>query len=345
MSLAARVLHACRAAGIWFIVVPPRLTWRLQPLDTHCFLPLKAMLHQLYQQARARAGQDHLDMPTVLLCLYAAIQRVLCGRPWGRAFSDNGFAAMQLRVHADTLMQLRITDGLNVAAEAVAKADVAACFPATRGKAVELAWNLFLEAAPVVALTSGAHGNLLLTCAFLIAVVMQAATCTRRERHGTLASQRWRAQGNGFGLSVVVIVLWLCSRCVLPGQRNRAEFLICFGSQACRELVEQVNRRRLISQPLVTLTASDLRSLCTVHRLVAWVCRGTGENPGCERKCTDPHKELQAVTCRQQALAKQTCNQQNQANTSNDKGRQVQPTPTKDKTTSRNRYDNISGFI
>ena len=35
---------------------------------------------------------------------------------------------MQLRVHADTLMQLRITDGLNVAAEAVAKADVAACF-------------------------------------------------------------------------------------------------------------------------------------------------------------------------------------------------------------------------
>ena len=116
MSLAARVLHACITAGIRFIVVPPRLTWRLQPLDAHCFLPLKAMLHQLYQQARARAGQDHLDMQTFLLCLCVAIQRVLCGRPWCRAFSDNGFAAMQLGVHADTLMQLRITDGLSVAA-------------------------------------------------------------------------------------------------------------------------------------------------------------------------------------------------------------------------------------
>ena len=69
--------------------------------------------------------------------------------------------------------------------------------------------------------------------------------------------------------------------------------------------------------PLVTLTASDLRSLCTVHRLVAWVLRGTEKNPGYVRMYTDPHKKVQAETCRQQALVKRACHQQNQAKTSN----------------------------
>ena len=157
---AEAVFNACKAADIWLIVVPPRLTWRLQPLDTHCFVALKALLHQLYQQARARAGQDHLNLAGFLRCLYIAIKRVLCGRPWARAFDDDGFSAMQSRIHADTLKQLQITTGLRAAMEGVTKADVIACFPVTLKRNAELAWKLFLERSQLVLVACGADGEL-----------------------------------------------------------------------------------------------------------------------------------------------------------------------------------------
>ena len=156
---AEAVLNACKAADIWFICVPPRLTWRLQPLDTHCFLALKTLLHQLYQQARARAGQDHLNLSGFLLCLYVAMKRVLCGRPWARAFDDDGYSALQLRVHADTLKQLQITTGLSAVSAGVTAADVTACFPVTLKRNAELAWRLFLGRSPLVSIACGADGN------------------------------------------------------------------------------------------------------------------------------------------------------------------------------------------
>ncbi len=37
LHFADEVLEELRLQGLWFLVVPARLTWMLQPLDTHCF--------------------------------------------------------------------------------------------------------------------------------------------------------------------------------------------------------------------------------------------------------------------------------------------------------------------
>lgn len=79
IHLGTEVLRACRDAGVWLIVIPPRTTFCLQPLDSHVFALYKACLLSLYQDARARGGGDDgdLDMSEFLPCVYGAIRQVL----------------------------------------------------------------------------------------------------------------------------------------------------------------------------------------------------------------------------------------------------------------------------
>ena len=62
VHLVASVLGACVAAGIWPIVVPARMTWLLQPLDTHCFWSYKLALKKAYQDRRALVVDGRLSV-------------------------------------------------------------------------------------------------------------------------------------------------------------------------------------------------------------------------------------------------------------------------------------------
>ena len=87
--LAGRVFRACEAARIWPCVIPPKLTWRLQPLDTHCFLSFKSTLQQIYQRRRATTSHGEVETPLFLQCVYETIRRVMNGRAWRHAFEHN----------------------------------------------------------------------------------------------------------------------------------------------------------------------------------------------------------------------------------------------------------------
>lgn len=49
IHLTKEVLRAARDLNIWLVVVPPRATYALQPLDTHVFSPYKAFLRKAYR--------------------------------------------------------------------------------------------------------------------------------------------------------------------------------------------------------------------------------------------------------------------------------------------------------
>ena len=49
IHLADEVMQELAAANIWFSVIPARLTWLLQPLDTHGFAKYKRYLKRVFQ--------------------------------------------------------------------------------------------------------------------------------------------------------------------------------------------------------------------------------------------------------------------------------------------------------
>jgi hypothetical protein len=82
--------------------VPARLTWLLQPLDTHVFALLKRRLHALQLDARCGSADGVLHGAEWLPLLCQAVQEVVCRADWSHAFSANGVsdgpASMRSRV-------------------------------------------------------------------------------------------------------------------------------------------------------------------------------------------------------------------------------------------------------
>lgn len=108
IHLTRRVLNAIRRAGIWPVLVPARMTWLLQPLDTHVFRLFKIALRREFQAQRLRCELGDLSTPEFLTCVYAAAREVIDRRLWAHAFAEDGFGIGQAEVSAHVRTQLRV---------------------------------------------------------------------------------------------------------------------------------------------------------------------------------------------------------------------------------------------
>ena len=91
LHLAQEVLREITSAHIWYIVVPARLTWMLQPLDSHAFVLYKNYLRRGFTDAVGN-GDTRSFMRRMLDLVIGAIRYILQGRNWQKAFEQNGFA-------------------------------------------------------------------------------------------------------------------------------------------------------------------------------------------------------------------------------------------------------------
>ena len=88
----AVLAHAARLR-VHLLFVPSKMTWLLQPLDTHVFGTLKHSLHSLQLEQRATAEEARIPKDAWVPLVAAAVQQVLVERQWSSAFPDNGLAA------------------------------------------------------------------------------------------------------------------------------------------------------------------------------------------------------------------------------------------------------------
>ena len=93
--LGRKFLAACTRANIWVVCVPARLTWLMQPADTHCFALLKAWLRKAFHEALLANEDGKVGVKEVILQLNMAIRKVLQGRRWKGAFVSNRYAPGQ----------------------------------------------------------------------------------------------------------------------------------------------------------------------------------------------------------------------------------------------------------
>ena len=125
----ALVLTACATVRVWPVLVPAKMTWLLQPLDTHGFAAYKIHLQKAYQQARIRTADGSVGVAELLESAYAAIHHVLELRDWGPSFDHNGFRASQVGVSGKVLATLQVEAPLTIPSTRPTDETLKACFP------------------------------------------------------------------------------------------------------------------------------------------------------------------------------------------------------------------------
>ena len=104
--LAAPVLRAAGAAGIWVLPLPAKMTWLMQPLDTHVFAAYKAAIRRRYVTHLAADEAGRVANAKMVEIALNAASEVLHGRPHDRAFQQNGFGSQQGMLRRSLLLHL-----------------------------------------------------------------------------------------------------------------------------------------------------------------------------------------------------------------------------------------------
>ena len=103
------MINACRRHGVWPLFVPAKLTWLLQPLDTHGFSLFKHTLRMAHRRARARSADGVVPFADFVQCIYTAIRTVLQGRRWSSAVDADGFGQRLLQLSTRVVEELQLS--------------------------------------------------------------------------------------------------------------------------------------------------------------------------------------------------------------------------------------------
>ena len=93
--LSPAVLDAAHHAGIWLVQIPARLTWLLQPCDTHVFSLYKRCLEQEYRRLLRVAEGHDVTSDDWMYSTVRVASKFLRERSWRSAFEQNGLTANQ----------------------------------------------------------------------------------------------------------------------------------------------------------------------------------------------------------------------------------------------------------
>ena len=119
-------------AGIWTCLVPPSLTWLLQPLDTHCFARYKAELG-IIAADRFRDLDRDPTAEDIAIAVGTVIRKVLQGTVWRRAFQETGWSHQQRHISNTVAKQIHFKpDDGNVGSTIPSDADLTATLPRGR---------------------------------------------------------------------------------------------------------------------------------------------------------------------------------------------------------------------
>ena len=127
----AEVLGDLPGLGIWYVIIPPRMTWLLQPLDSHVFQKFKFFLKTRFQnELTERDGR--LDIEYMVQLVIRAIRHVLQRYCWAAAFEQNGLTADHTKVSSFIRKHLQVESLDPFCTEPPSMDALRLCWPRTR---------------------------------------------------------------------------------------------------------------------------------------------------------------------------------------------------------------------
>ena len=129
------VLRALSASGILPIIVPAKLTWALQPLDTHIFHSLKTILREKYDEVLGDRTDSELSMIAFVRTVRSAIDIIFGRICRAHAFNQNGYGHRQQLMSKFALDELEMERLATVGTHAPTLADIRLCCSARMQRA------------------------------------------------------------------------------------------------------------------------------------------------------------------------------------------------------------------
>ena len=91
IHLQPEVIRLLGELDLWWYLIPKKLTWLFQPLDTHAFPRYKAYIKRRWMDTLT-ASCGRRNVQDIVEIVVAAVRYVLQGIRWNHAFADNGLA-------------------------------------------------------------------------------------------------------------------------------------------------------------------------------------------------------------------------------------------------------------
>jgi len=124
--------------GIFYFTVPPKMTWALQPCDTHVFATFKHHLAVASQKMTLETCGGKLTVTNLLKALNLTVNCVLNEKDWSKAFADVGLTDEQTRVSKSLLEILGFDVPPTIAKLIPTLPELQACFP--KGWDIAIGW-------------------------------------------------------------------------------------------------------------------------------------------------------------------------------------------------------------
>ena len=130
VHMCKRFLAQASRHGVIVQYVPAKLTWLLQPLDSHAFSRYKRCLRELFRSYLLESADGHCDTEAIIRLVAQTCLKVLQGVSWAYAFDGNGFGARQKKARANLLCHTEWTSPPELTARLPTYDEVKSIFPA-----------------------------------------------------------------------------------------------------------------------------------------------------------------------------------------------------------------------
>jgi len=135
----SNAIFMCAAKhGIFYFTVPPKMTWALQPCDTHVFATFKHHLAVASQKMTLETSGGKLTLRNLLKAMNLTVGCVLNEKDWSKAFADVGLTGEQSRVSKSLLEILGFEEPPTIAKLLPTLHELQACFP--KGWDIAIGW-------------------------------------------------------------------------------------------------------------------------------------------------------------------------------------------------------------
>ena len=128
--IAPAVITKARSLDIKPVMIPPRSTGILQPLDTHVFCRFKKELQDIIHSVDMKRGsRNSLEVSCFLRCVAQAIESTITNGAWQHSFIANGLLGSQEEISARIIAALGHDQDWRPGCEQPSLEMISHCFP------------------------------------------------------------------------------------------------------------------------------------------------------------------------------------------------------------------------